>query len=998
MRPPADTPIDASDVPRAQSIQAFQGLMPFRVREVLLVGSRYDTFMLKEEGQITDLFLQEYDRLNLRYAPRMNTAPSARDALELLGSNLRFDMVIVTMHPLEMDPADFAREVKRRFPHLPVVLLGYDNRELQELRASPDAAAFDRIFIWTGDARILLAIVSLIEDERNVENDTAAVGVQVILFIEDSVHFISAFLPMLYAELLKQSQRLISEGLTVVDKLLRMRARPKVLLVSTYEEAMAVYERYRQSLLGVISDVSFAAGGRPEVAAGVIFARRVHQDHPDAPILLQSTDARNAELARSVGSAFLHKASPNLRHELEEFMLDAYGFGPFVFRLRDGTEVGAAQNLAELRACLGTIPDESFLYHAERNHFSTWLKARGEFRLARSLRPRQLEHYTDLDDMRRSVIAELDASRRQAYRDTIAEFSPETFGTLSRFARAGGGSFGGKARGLAFLAMLLRESGLAARYPDIDVVVPPLVVIGTAMFDRFVEMNDFAELARRGTSDEAIRRAVLDARLPDDLMSMLRSLVGVMRIPIAVRSSSRLEDSQHQPFAGVYETYMLPNTDANNDARLHDLCAAIKLVYASTFSSSARMYLEATPQRPEKEKMAVIVQELIGRRHGDRFYPDIAGVAQSYNFYPVGRIQPDDGTSRVALGLGRRVVESGAGLRFCPRYPRHLPQLSSVDDILQNSQKTFEALRLTDGPDDPHERFQPVPFPVEAALEDGTIGPVGSIYSSENHAVYDGVARAGTPLVTFAGILKHRLFPLPEILDELLQIGTQAMGTPIEIEYAVDLEPNAEGRRTFACLQMRPITVMRDLSRVNLDRIDRANLLCQSPRALGHGRITGIRDVVCVHPEEFDRKESAITAAAVATLNAKLRKSGRQYLLIGPGRWGSADPWLGIPVSWGQIASARIIIETGFRGLYVTPSEGSHFFHNMTAFHVAYMTTNPERGEGLIDWTWLLEQQVVERGANGLRWIRLAEPVLALIDGRSGTGVIAKSADHVVLE
>jgi len=974
----------------------FQKLMRYRVREVLLVASRYDSFILEQEGQITDLILREYDRLNLRYAPRLNSTQSAREALRLLGSDLRFDMVIVTMHPAEMDPADFAREVKRLYPHLPVILLGYDNRELEELRKSADADAFDRVFIWTGDSGILLAMVSLIEDERNVDRDTSKVGVEVIILIEDSVHFISAFLPLLYEELMKQSQRLISEGITMTHKVHRMRARPKVLLASTFEEALAHYRKYRPHLLGVISDVRFMRDGHHDPQAGVEFGRMVRKDDPGLPVLLQSTDATNASRAEAIGVGFLHKTSPQIKHELETFLTESFGFGPFVFRVPDGTprgtQIAVADNLAEFRRCLQWIPAESFRHHTRNNHFSVWLKARTEFRLAAKLRPRQEADFESLEAMRQSVIDALDAARREAYHDAIPEFSPDTFGSLSTFARIGGGSIGGKARGLAFLRMLLHENSIDGKYPGIRVAVPPMVVIATKVFDRFMEANRLTGIARSDASDAEIRDAFLAAELPGALVSLLRSLLEIMRYPFAVRSSSLLEDSQHQPFAGVYETYMLANASDDAEVRLRDLGTAVKLVYASTFSHRARTYLAATPQRPEKEKMAVIIQKLIGRPHNGRFYPSFSGVAQSHNYYPFGRITPEDGASRVALGLGRLVVEGRGGLRFCPRYPEHLPQLSSVDDILRNAQKNFDALPLESDETDPHLRFQPTTLPVAAAHEDRTLGPVGSVYSRDNHAIYDGVARPGTPVITFAGILKQRLFPLPEILQDIVGLGTRAMSTPVEIEFAVDMDTPEDEFREFACLQMRPLSVIRDLSRLDLTEIDPSRLLCRSPRALGHGRTRDIQDVVCIVPEEFDRRESVQTAAAVATLNAALRDAERPYLLIGPGRWGSADPWLGIPVNWGQISGVRIIIETGFRGAVVAPSEGSHFFHNMTAFGVAYLTVNPDRGEGMIDWAWLLDQEVVRAEANGLRWIRLPEPVLGLIDGKTGTGIIAKSA------
>jgi CheY-like chemotaxis protein len=994
---PTPTPI-APIASLSMRLQGFQQLMPYRIREVLLVSSRYDSFILEEEGHVTDLILQEFERLNLHYAPRLTTTPSAREAMALLESERRFDMIIVTMHPGEMDPADFARRVRRSHPKTPIVLLGYDNRELQELMDSADAGAFDRIFVWTGDARILLAIVKLVEDERNVEHDTKTVGVDVIILIEDSVHFVSAFLPLLFAELMKQSQRLLGEGVTISHKVLRMRARPKVLLASSYEQARSYYERYRRNVLGVISDVRFRRHNAIDPEAGIAFARFVHADNPDVPILLQSTEAQNRELAEQAGAAFLHKESPQLKQDLEHFVFNGFGFGPFIFRLPDGHEVGRANNLEELREQLCRIPPESLQYHSDRDHFSAWLKARTEFRLAARLRPKHVDDYASLAEMREAMIEMLDSFRREAYRDTIVEFDPETFGTLSRFARIGGGNLGGKARGLAFLNTILREHRIDAELTNIEVVVPPTVVLGTEVFDRFMESNRLADSALIDLPDEEIRAQFLDSNLPRDVVRELRRLLRIMDYPIAVRSSSLLEDSQHQPFAGVYETYMLANAEERLERRLTELLTAIKLVYASTFSERAKAYLDATPQRPEKEKMAVIIQRLVGRMRNGRFYPNIAGVAQSYNYYPFGRIKSRDGAASVVLGLGRTVAEGRGGLRFCPRYPRHLPQMSSVDDILNNAQKTFDALPMSDDEPDPHLRYQPRQYSIGEAATDGTLDSLASTYSHENHAIYDGTARDGTPVITFAGVLKHDRFPLAQLLDVLLHIGKDSMSTPVELEFAVDLDCPPGARRSFACLQLRPLSVLRDLSRFDLKSIGRERLLCESPRALGNGRIKGIRDIVFVHPEQFQRKHSRRTATELGELNAQLRREGRPYLLIGPGRWGSADPWLGIPVNWSQIAGARIIVETGFSGTAVTPSDGSHFFHNIIAFHVGYLTTNPDRGEGFIDWPWLLEHEVVRTCDNGLRWVRLDEEIIGLIDGESRSGILVKSEDGLIDE
>lgn len=974
-------------VPR---MQGFQNLMPNRVREVLLVSSLYDAFTFEEDGQVSELMLKEYARLNLRYAPRVRRVSTPAEAIDHLNKGQRCDLVITSMHLGDVDPAVFVHEIKADHPDLPVVLLGYDNGELQKIISNRSDLGFDYVFVWTGDARILLAIVKLVEDAQNADFDTREIGVEVIILVEDSVHFVSSYLPALYAELTKQSQSLIGEGMTLSHKVLRMRARPKILLATTYEEAEYYYRRYRNHILGIITDMEFPRGGKIDPKAGVKFARMVRRENRDVPILLQSTEVAAAIEAEKAGVAFAHKESHKLLAEVRQFMLRYFGFGPFIFRLEDGTEVARAYDLRDLRKILETVPAESLKYHAERNHFSTWLKARTEFRLAAKLRPQSINDFPDLEAMRREVINALDEFRKMSYEETVTDFDPETFGKLSRFSRIGGGSVGGKARGLAFLNSLLRQYDLRSLYPDVKIIVPPSVVIGTDFFDQFIEENDLEALGRGGHTDEEIRKRFLAARLPAELTWSLMTLINIVEYPLAVRSSSLLEDSQYQPFAGVYETYMLPNNARKLQHRLDDLCVAIKLVYASTFLSEARNYLGATPQRPEKEKMAVIIQQLIGTDFGGRYYPTMSGVATSHDYYPFGPVKPEDGVAYLALGLGKTVVGGEGGLRFCPRYPEHLPQFSSVEDVLRNAQRKFYALPMDIPHKATHGHLEPQQYPVSAADEDGVLDLVASVYSPENNAIYDGASRPGAKLVTFASILKHKTIPLPEIICDLLEIGRETMNAQVEVEFAVNLPRSREEKPVFACLQMRPLAVASDLEQVDIESLPREEIFCESSRALGNGRIEGVCDIVFVYPEEYDRKNSRETASEVGAINAVLKKEGRPYILIGPGRWGSSDPWLGIPVDWGNISGVSLVVETGFEDLFVTPSEGSHFFHNMTSFHVGYMTTNPNLGDGFINWDWLRSLDVVQQSANGLCWVRTTEPVLGLIDGKSGEGAILK--------
>lgn len=974
----------------------FESLMPFRIREVLLVSSLYDSFILQEDGHISELLLEEYRHLKLWYAPRITRCPTGEDALRAMASGRRFDLVVTTMRLGEMAPMQFAREVKEWVGPVPVVVMGYDNRELEPLLVEHHRAGvespIDRVLVWTADARIMLAMVNLIEDQRNAWPDTREVGVEVIVVVEDSVRFASSFLPMLYTELMRQSESLMTEGVNEVDRVLRMRARPKILWCENYETACQTVERFGPSILGVISDIRFPRNGVVDPEAGFAFTKFVRERLPDLPVLLQSTDLSNIQEAVEVNAAFVHKRSPWLPQEVRRFMLDYFGFGPFVFRRPDGTEVDRAHDVRELQHKLETIPAESLKYHLERKHFSKWLKARTEFALADRLRGTSLQDVPDIEFVRDTLVHSVRASRRKSRQGIVADFHPDRFDASSDFARIGGGSIGGKARGLAFITTLLDHMNESGKWRGIRIGVPPTVVIGTDYFDMFLDKNRLTGLLLNVGSDEELREMFQRAPLPPAMVDELRVLLALMDYPLAVRSSSLLEDSVDQPFAGVYDTFMIPNQGRTLNERLDDLCSAIKLVYASSFSSSARAYMRHTPHRPEMEKMAVIIQRLIGRRYGKRVYPHVSGVASSFNYYPIGRVRPEDGVCHVALGLGKSVVEGDASLRFCPRYPTLLPQFSTVDDILGHAQRSFYALRMDRDADDPHERFRLERYTVQDADTDGTLSAVASTYSPQNHTITPGVGREGVRVVTFANILQHRLFPLPELVNELLTLGSQGMSSPVEIEFAVNLAQERGEPDEFACLQIRPMVVAREAIDLDYASEDPHRIVGLSHHALGNGRFEGIQDIVYIDPAHYDRSQSAKVAGEVAEINAMLVKQSRRCLLIGPGRWGSSDPWLGIPVKWGQISAAEVVVETAMPGHSVEPSEGTHFFHNMTAFRMGYMAINPGPGpqSGRMDWAWLNQQGIVREASNGLRWVHTQHPLEILIDGRRHCGIIIR--------
>jgi CheY-like chemotaxis protein len=959
-----------------RGLQDFHQLMRHRIMDILLVASPYDSFVLEEAGQIGERVMGEFRNLDLHYGPGLTTVATGGEAVELVREPSRFNLIISGLQLGDMHGAELARRVKKLGLDIPVVLLAFDAREVKTFTDHHDMSDVEKVFLWQGDARILLAIVKYVEDRRNVVHDTQAMGVQVILVIEDNVRYYSSFLAVIYAELLHHSRRLVSEAVNVSDRIMRMRARPKILLSGSYEEAWDAFIAFQEDLLGVISDIEFPAGGKLSPTAGLDFARSVRADWPDVPVLLQSSNPAQAARAAEVGATFLLKGSATLLADLRRFMVDYFGFGDFVFRRPTGAMVGMAHDLKSLEEWISAAPTDSIAYHAARNHFSNWLKARTEFALADEIRPRKVSDFPDPEGVRAWLVQTIARYRRNRSLVAVADFDRTGFDPRHDFHRIGGGSLGGKARGLAFMRMLLGSKPVTEGI-DAVVSVPPAVVLATDVFDRFIDDNDLRNFAIHSSDDAEIEHRFLTARFPVDVRDDLAALLPRIAYPIAVRSSSLLEDSQHQPFAGIYETFMLPNCHPSPDVRLEQLLHAIVRVYASMFSTQAKDYIAATPYRLEEEKMAVIVQRIVGTQHGRRFYPDLAGVARSHNFYPTPPLGADDGIAAIALGLGKTVSAEGNCLRFCPRYPRNLVQFSSVRDVLANSQRAFWALDL-----DADTAMREVRYDLEVAETDGTLAALASTYSRENDAIYDGMSRPGVRVVSFASILKHDSFPLALLLDRLLAIGRWGMGAPVEIEFAVDL-----ARRELAFLQLRPLAMSHETLELVIGDVDPKLLVCRSSSVLGNGRIDDLRDIIVVDRHRFERASSRQVAAELALLNAEL--TGRPYLLVGVGRWGSADPWLGIPVSWEQISGARVIVEAGFADFKVTPSQGTHFFQNLTSFNVGYFTVNPDAGDGFVDWAWLGAEPSVRETAY-VRHLHYDRPVVVKMNGKNGEGIILK--------
>ena len=961
----------------------FERLTPFRVRDVLLVASHFDHYLLEESGYLAEIMQEEYSDLNLSQAPRIIHSPDARDALKLLRAR-EFDLVITMTRVGEMDVKAFGTEAKRVIEGLPVVMLSHNTRELATLRAGD---GIDRIFVWTGDSRILLSICKLLEDERNVENDVRDGDVQVILLIEDSRRFYSAYLPLLYTQLVNQTTRLMGEGGNLHEKLLRLRARAKILLASDMNTAKSVIDRYHNNIIGIFTDGKFPNQGGQRDTAGLELVRYAQEGHRYMPILFQSKNLELKGDAEALGVRYLHKEDSQLYQGIEDLLVEEMHFGDFVFRMPDGSAVARASNLEELIHGLENAPIESIEYHAERNQFSHWLRTRTEFYLAAGMRPMTVEDFDTPEGVRKYLADSVRNHIEQVRMRTIRDYDAGKGGG-SGFQRIGRGSLGGKGRGLAFFFTRMPDLGLGDSFPDVEFVVPRSVVIATDVFEEFVEDNDLGRFAHEDHSDEEVNRAFLGANFRDVITEEISVMLQQTKWPLAIRSSSLLEDSSHQPFAGVYATYMLANDHPELEVRLRRLLEAIKLVYASTYHRGAKAYVAATPSTIEDERMAVVIQDLIGDEINGRFYPMISGAARSRNHYPVEPLIAEDGIAAICIGLGRQVSAGGKCLRYSPGQPRRIHQFHSNQAILDTSQRNFFAIPMNqeDGAVHSSEERNLLNLGLAEAEEDGCLSLVGSTYVVSDDRMVDSVAVDGGPrVVTFAPVLKHGRFPLSEILSHVLNTCQNYIGSPVELEFAMSID-RASGEQRFAILQVRPMMEESVDIDIDLSEIDRSKAMCICSQSLGNGIIEGISDVVYVHPGRLDRMHTMDLTSEIEAIDAALRAEERPYVLIGPGRWGSSDPSLGIPVQWDQIMGSRTIVEVPMSDIHVEPSQGTHFFQNIITFNIGYLTIGVD---DFVDWDWLDSIEAsVESGP--LRHVHLDEPMKVILDSRDSEAIITK--------
>ncbi len=961
----------------------FERLTPFRVRDVLLVASHFDHYLLEESGYLAEIMQEEYSDLNLSQAPRIIHSPDARDALRLLRAR-EFDLVITMTRVGEMDVKAFGTEAKRVIEGLPVVMLSHNTRELATLSAGD---GIDRIFVWTGDSRILLSICKLLEDERNVENDVRDGDVQVILLIEDSRRFYSAYLPQLYTQLVNQTTRLMGEGGNLHEKLLRLRARAKILLASDMNTAKSVIDRYHNNIIGIFTDGKFPNQGGQRDTAGLELVRYAQEGHRYMPILFQSKNLELKGDAEALGVRFLHKEDSQLYQGIEDFMVEEMNFGDFVFRMPDGSAVARASNLEELIHGLENAPIESIEYHAERNQFSHWLRTRTEFYLAAGMRPMTVEDFDTPEGVRKYLADSVRNHIEQIRMRTIRDYDASKGGG-SGFQRIGRGSLGGKGRGLAFFFTRMPDLGLGDSFPDVEFVVPRSVVIATDVFEEFVEDNDLGRFAHEDHSDEEVNGAFLGANFRDVITEEISVMLQQTKWPLAIRSSSLLEDSSHQPFAGVYATYMLANDHPELEVRLRRLLEAIKLVYASTYHRGAKAYVAATPSTIEDERMAVVIQDLIGDEINGRFYPMISGAARSRNHYPVEPLIAEDGIAAICIGLGRQVSAGGKCLRYSPGQPRRIHQFHSNQAILDTSQRNFFAIPMNqeDGAVHSSEERNLLNLGLAEAEEDGCLSLVGSTYVVSDDRIVDSVAVDGGPrVVTFAPVLKHGRFPLSKILSHVLNTCQNYIGSPVELEFAMSID-QASGKQRFAILQVRPMMEESVDINIDLSEVDRSKAMCICSQSLGNGIIEGISDVVYVHPGRLDRMHTMDLTSEIEAIDAALRAEERPYVLIGPGRWGSSDPSLGIPVQWDQIMGSRAIVEVPMSDIHVEPSQGTHFFQNIITFNIGYLTIG---ADDFVDWDWL---DSIEASAESgpLRHVHLDKPMKVILDSRDSEAIITK--------
>lgn len=968
---------------------AFQDLMQRRIYNVLLIASPYDAFMMEEDGRIEEQLYFEYTSLNLSSPPRVAQASSYEDAHDLLRSK-SFDLIIAM--PGNDIGLTFreAKNIKSSYPDIPFIVLTPFSREVSRRLANEDFSGVDYVFSWLGNVDLLLAIIKLMEDKMNSDNDILEVGIQTILLVEDSVRFYSSVLPHLYKFLLKQSLIFSTEALNEHEQMLRMRGRPKVILARTYEEAMTLYNKYKNEILGVITDVSFSRDGEKDKHAGIRLAKEIKEIDPYVPIIMESSETENAVYAKEMDISFLDKNSKKFPVDLGRIITDNFGFGDFVIRNPEtGEEVMRITDLKEFQDNLFKIPDESLLYHASRNDISRWLYSRAMFPIAEIIQAHRFREISEAAEVKKFFFNLIVKYRRMKNKGVVAIFKKNRFDYYSNFARIGQGSLGGKGRGLAFIDSIIKKYPICDNFDGVTVSIPRTVVLCTDIFDQFMEENNLYPIALSDAPDEEILRCFINAKLPSQLKDDFLALFEVIDKPLAIRSSSLLEDSHYQPFAGIYSTYMVPRLD-NKEEMLHLLGDAIKSVYASVFYADSKAYMTATSNLIDQEKMAIIIQEVAGAEHDGYYYPSFAGVGRSLNYYPINDEMPEDGVAEIAVGLGKYIVDGGLALRFSPRHPDKVLQTSTLDLALRDTQTQLYALDLKDveGGFKVDDGFNIKKIRVQDAAKNGSLRYMVSTFDPYDQVIRDSEYGNGRRVVTFANVLQHKAFPLAEIVDFMLSEGEKEMRRPVEIEFAGCIDKHGETKGNVYWLQIRPIVDRKEMLDEKIMHTSDSQLIMKTSSALGHGMMDGVTDVVYVKTQNFSSFNNPMVAREIEKLNKSYVEADKGYILIGPGRWGSSDPALGIPVKWAHISAARVIAETALPGYRIEPSQGTHFFQNLTSFGVGYFTINDKNGD-ICDIEYLDSMPAVYE-SDHLRSVRFSRQLQIGINGKTGLGIIVK--------
>lgn len=966
---------------------SFKNLMTHRIFNVLIIANPYDAFMLEDDGRVDEKIFNEYTELGLRYPPTFTQVSTMVEASEVL-STTSIDLVICMPGNADNDAFTVARAVKREFPDIPCVVLTPFSHGITQRIMNEDLSIFEYVFCWLGNTNLILSIIKLIEDKMNLEHDIDEAGVQMILLVEDSIRFYSSILPNLYSYILTQSQSFATEALNSHTATLRMRGRPKVVLARTYEEAMDYFVRFPENILGVISDCRFPKGGMKDSEAGLKLLSEFHRRAPFLPLIMESSETENAEKAEKLGFRFIDKNSKKMNIDLRNIMAEHMGFGDFIFRdPKTHEEIRRIRNLKELQDNIFSIPNDSMLYHLSRNHVSRWLCARAIFPVSEFLKTVTLEKLRDVDQHRQIIFDAIVQYRHMKNVGTVAVFKRDRFDAYSHFARIGDGSLGGKGRGLAFLDNIIKTHPEFNEFEGVKVSIPKTVVLCTDVFDQFMDNNNLYQLALSDAPDEEILQAFIKAQLPDQFIDDFKTFFEAIRHPIAIRSSSLLEDSHYQPFAGIYSTYMIPYLD-DKDEMLRMLAAAIKSVYASVYFKDSKAYMTATRNVIDQEKMAVILQEVVGKQYGDHFYPNFSGVLRSINYYPLGYEKSEEGIASLALGLGKYIVDGGQTLRVSPYHPAQVLQTSDMEIALRQTQTQFYALdmkrvgvdfKVDDG-------FNILKLKVKDAENDGALNFIASTYDANDRVIRDGLYDGGRKIVSFNGVLRHGVFPLPELLKLSMHHGADSMRRPVEIEFACTLNDDRTGE--FYLLQIRPIVDSKQVLDQDIMTIPDDKCLLRSHNSLGHGVSDDIVDVVYVKTDEnFTASDNPVVAMEVERINKKFLADGKNYVLVGPGRWGSSDSWLGVPVKWPHISAAKLIVETTLKNYSVDPSQGTHFFQNLTSFGVGYFTIDENKGMGFFRKEILDAMPAVEETPH-VRHVRFSKPLHIMMDGMKQEGLV----------